>query len=151
LKQTWIKDTLNHGAGRAPRGARGFLISRLFLADYPRVFRQYRTSLLWAYNIKHEPSCQPKFWYHCPRGSGLLGSKQSETPVDEDIRKMKNSKPKETSNDYLKILEKAKKQYQQYVELGKLCDLLESMEKEQVEYVPPSPDNPLTTNKFRLP
>lgn len=55
-----------------------------------------------------------------------------------------------TSNDYLKILEEAKKQYQPYAELGKLCDLLESMEKEQVEYVPPSSDNPLTTNKFRV-
>jgi len=58
---------------------------------------------------------------------------------------------RKSSDDYLKILEEAKKQYQPYVELGKLCDLLESMEKEQVEYVPPSPDNPLTTNKFRLP
>lgn len=66
---------------------------------------------------------------------------------------MKNKKSKETSSDCLKILEETKKQYQPYVELGKLCDLLESIEEEeQVEYyAPPSPDNPLTTNKFRLP
>ena len=57
---------------------------------------------------------------------------------------------KESSGDYLETLEETKKQYQPYVSLGKLCDLLESMEEEQVEYVPPSFDNPLTTNKFRI-
>jgi len=36
-----------------------------------------------------------------------------------------------TSDDYLKILEEAKKQYQPYVELGRLCELLESMREEQ--------------------
>ena len=63
---------------------------------------------------------------------------------------MKNNKLKETSSDYLEILEAAKKQYQPYVELGKLCDLLASRQEEQVEYVTPSPDNPLTTNEFRI-
>ena len=43
---------------------------------------------------------------------------------------------KESSDNYLKILEAAKKQYQPYVELGKLCDLLESIEEEQVKYAP---------------
>ena len=57
---------------------------------------------------------------------------------------------KEPSDDYLKILEDAKRQYQPYVELGELCDLLESIQEEQVEYVTPSPDNPLTTNEFRI-
>jgi len=61
---------------------------------------------------------------------------------------MKNNKLKDDSADYLKILEETKKQYQPYVELGKLCDLLESIEEEQVEYAPPSFDNPLTTNEF---
>lgn len=66
-------------------------------------------------------------------------------------RLMNKKRKTETSDGYLKILEEAKKQYQPYVELGKLCDLLESMEEEeQVEYVPPSFDNPLTTNKFRV-
>jgi len=65
--------------------------------------------------------------------------------------KMKSNKLKESTSDYLKILEEAKKQYEPYISLGELCDLLESMEDEQVEYMPPSPDNPLTTNKFRLP
>lgn len=57
---------------------------------------------------------------------------------------------KEVSDNYLEILEETKKQYQPYVELGKLCDLLASRKEEQVEYVPPSSDNPLTTNKFRI-
>jgi len=61
---------------------------------------------------------------------------------------MEDNKLKESSDDYLKILEETKKQYQQYVELSKLCDLLESIEKERMEYLPPSFDNPLTTNKF---
>jgi len=64
---------------------------------------------------------------------------------------MENNKLKKSSDNYLKILEEAKKQYQPYVSLGELCDLIESMEEEQVEYMPPSPDNPLTTNEFRLP
>ena len=59
-----------------------------------------------------------------------------------------HNKSKGTSGDYLEILEEAKKQYQQYVELGELCNLLASRQEEQVEYVTPSPDNPLTTNKF---
>jgi len=63
---------------------------------------------------------------------------------------MENNKLKEVSDDHLKVLEETKKQYQPYVELGKLCDLLASREEEQVEYVTPSPDNPLTTNKFRI-
>jgi len=63
---------------------------------------------------------------------------------------MGNNKLRKSSDNYLKILEEAKKQYEPYVSLGELCDLLESMEEEQVEYMPPSPDNPLTTNKFCL-
>jgi len=61
---------------------------------------------------------------------------------------MNNPKLKKSSNDYFELLEETKKQYQPYAELGELCDLLESTGEEQVEYVPPSPDNPLTTNKF---
>ena len=36
-------------------------------------------------------------------------------------------------DDYLKILEAAKKQYQQYVELGKLCDLLTNIKTRRTD------------------
>lgn len=59
---------------------------------------------------------------------------------------MDDNKLKESSGDYLTILEEAKKQYQQYVELGKLCDLLASRQEEQVEYVSPSFDKVMRLN-----
>lgn len=52
------------------------------------------------------------------------------------------------SGDYLKTLEKAKEQYQQYVEVSGLYELPTSRTEQQVEYQPPTFDNPLTTNTF---
>ena len=63
---------------------------------------------------------------------------------------MDDNKLKETSSDYLETLEEIKKQYQQYVEVSGLYKLPISKEEEQMEYMPPSFDNPLTTNTFRI-
>ena len=55
------------------------------------------------------------------------------------------------NNDYLETLEKAKKQYQEYVEVSGLYNLPTSKREEKsMEISPPSYDNPLTTNTFRL-
>jgi len=63
--------------------------------------------------------------------------------------------PKETeresiSNEYLKTLEKVKKQYQQYVEVSELYKLPIQKKDETVQYEPPSPEHPLTTNTIRM-
>ena len=52
------------------------------------------------------------------------------------------------SEDYMKTLEKAKEQYQQYVEVSGLYELPTSNTEQQVEYQPPTFDNPLTTHTF---
>ncbi|MDE0332898.1 MAG: hypothetical protein OXL41_13650 [Nitrospinae bacterium] len=52
-----------------------------------------------------------------------------------------------TDEQYLKILEEAKKQYQQYVEVGGLYKLPRSKDTEAIRYQPPSPEHPLTTNQ----
>ena len=52
------------------------------------------------------------------------------------------------SKDYLKALEKVKREYQQYVELRKVCELVGQKEKEESQYLPPSLEPPLTTNRF---
>ncbi len=54
------------------------------------------------------------------------------------------------SGNYLEVLEEVKKEYQQYVELRKVCELVDQKEKEETQYLPPSPKNPLTTNRFRV-
>lgn len=56
------------------------------------------------------------------------------------------------SRNYLKVLvlEEVKKEYQQYVELRKVCDLVDQKEKEEPLYLSPNPKNPLTTNRFRV-
>ena len=54
------------------------------------------------------------------------------------------------SGDYLKTLEEVKKQYQQYVEVSELYKLPMQKEEETVEYQPPSPEHPLTTNTIRI-
>ena len=54
------------------------------------------------------------------------------------------------SNDYLRTLEKVKKQYQQYVEVSELYTLPIHKEEETIRYRPPSPENPLTTNEIRI-
>ena len=52
------------------------------------------------------------------------------------------------SEDYLETLEKVKKQYHQYIEVSGLYELPTSNTEQQVEYQPPTFDNPLTTHKF---
>ena len=54
----------------------------------------------------------------------------------------------ENSSDYIEILERVKKQYQQYIEVSGLYKLPTQKEKEIIQYQPPSPENPLTTNTF---
>ena len=55
-----------------------------------------------------------------------------------------------TSDDYLRILEEVKKQYQQYVEVSELYKLPTRKEPEPMRYQPPSPEHPLTTNTIRI-
>ena len=54
------------------------------------------------------------------------------------------------SRNYLKLLEEIQKEYHQYVELRKVCELVDQKEKEESQYLPPSPENPLTTDRFCL-
>ena len=54
------------------------------------------------------------------------------------------------SDDYLKTLEEVKKQYQQYVEVSELYKLPIQKEEETIQYQPPSPEHPLTTNTIRI-
>ena len=53
------------------------------------------------------------------------------------------------SDAYLRTLEEVKKQYQQYVEVSKLYELPIYQEEPEIQYLPPSFDNPLTTDTFR--
>ena len=52
----------------------------------------------------------------------------------------------------MQTLEKVKKQYQQYLEVSGLYDLLTLIppEEEEVQYEPPSPERPLTTDHITL-
>ena len=59
----------------------------------------------------------------------------------------------QTSDDYyLKMLEKVKEQYQQYVEVSRLYELPGVKEEDEVvqRLSSPSPEHPLTTNTFRV-
>lgn len=47
--------------------------------------------------------------------------------------------------DFVELLEDAKKKYEEYLELSKVYALPDRQEKE-VQYEPPSPNSPLTTN-----
>ena len=59
--------------------------------------------------------------------------------------------PEETTAEkYLKTLEEVKKQYRQYVEVSGLYKLPIQKEEQTVQYQPPSPEHPLTTNRIRL-
>lgn len=49
--------------------------------------------------------------------------------------------------DYLKTLEEVKRQYKQYVEVSRLYEL-PAQKEESVQYLPPSAERPLTTNKL---
>ena len=57
-----------------------------------------------------------------------------------------NLESEKVSIDYLKTLEEVQKQYQQYVEVSELYKLPIQKEEESVQYQPPSPEHPLTTN-----
>ncbi len=59
----------------------------------------------------------------------------------------KNTEKNQVSDDYLETLEVVKKQYQQYVELSELYKL-PTFQKEEGQPQPPTPEYPLTTNKF---
>ncbi len=54
------------------------------------------------------------------------------------------------SDDYLKTLEEVKKQYQQYVEVSEIYKLPTQKEEKTIQYQPPSPEHPLTTNTIRI-
>lgn len=58
----------------------------------------------------------------------------------------KGSRTDTIMEDYLKTLEKVKKQYQQYVEVSELYTLPMQKEEEPVQYQPASPEHPLTSN-----
>ena len=53
------------------------------------------------------------------------------------------------SDDYLKTLEVVKKQYQQYIEVTELYKL-PTHKEEKIQYHPPSPKHPLTTNRILI-
>ena len=50
---------------------------------------------------------------------------------------------------YLKSLETAKKQYQQYVEIRQICELVSDVDEPE-KSTPPSPESPLTTNEVSI-
>ena len=59
-------------------------------------------------------------------------------------------KSRKISADYLETLEQAKKQYQQYIEVSGLYELPTQKDEEIIQYQPPSPEHPLTTNRFSI-
>ena len=50
------------------------------------------------------------------------------------------------SDEYLRILEEIKKQYEQYLEVSGLYELPTRLEPHSPEFEPPSLEHPLTTN-----
>ena len=62
----------------------------------------------------------------------------------------KNTETENVSDDYLKTLEKVKKQYEQYVEVSELYKLPIQNEEEAIQYHPPSPEHPLTSNTISI-
>ena len=60
------------------------------------------------------------------------------------------AKADKVSDDYLKTLERVKKQYEQYVEVSGLYELPVQKEEEAIQYQSPSPEHPLTTNTIRI-
>lgn len=60
------------------------------------------------------------------------------------------SKKERISEDYLRTLEKVKRQYRQYEEVSGLYDLPVQKEEETPQYLPPSPEHPLTTNRIPI-
>ena len=60
------------------------------------------------------------------------------------------AKKERISEDYLSTLEEVKKQYRQYEEVSGLYDLPIQKEEETPQYLPPSPEHPLTTNRIPI-
>ena len=56
---------------------------------------------------------------------------------------------KDGIDEYLKVLEEVKLQYQQYLEVSGIFELPPINKQNELEYLPPTPKNPLTTNTFR--
>ena len=55
---------------------------------------------------------------------------------------------KKGTNEYLDVLEEIKEQYKQYTDINGICDLLNMLNKQKDEkFLPPTPKNPLTTNR----
>ncbi len=52
-------------------------------------------------------------------------------------------------DDDLSLLETAKDQYQQYVEIRRLCELVSDDDEPEKSH-PPSPEDPLTTNEISI-
>ena len=63
-------------------------------------------------------------------------------------KKTQRETRKEETVDYLDVLEEVKEQYQQYIEVSGIYDLNRLLEPKDEEYLPPTPENPLATNKF---
>ena len=61
---------------------------------------------------------------------------------------LNKTEAEKVSKDYLKTLEEVNKQYRQYVEVSGLYELPTQKVEEEIQYLPPSPDHPLTTHKF---
>ena len=61
-----------------------------------------------------------------------------------------SQKPDSVSDDYLRVLEEVKKQYEQYVEVSGLYELPTQSEPGLPEYDPPTLEHPLTTNTVRV-
>ena len=61
-----------------------------------------------------------------------------------------STKNKKTSPDYLKTLETVKKEYEEYLKVSKIYELPIFQNKMPVQYQPPSIENPLTTNTFKI-
>ena len=62
----------------------------------------------------------------------------------------KKPKADTVSESYLKTLEEVKRQYQQYVEVSELYELPTQKDEDTIQYQPPSPEHPLTTNAVRI-
>ena len=60
-------------------------------------------------------------------------------------------KATKNSSEYLIELEKVKEQYLQYMEVSQIYKLPIFSPDPEPQYVPPSNENPLTTNKIMLP
>lgn len=66
-----------------------------------------------------------------------------------DFESTRNTREKGT-DEYLAVLEEVKDQYQQYIEVSGLYELNRLLEHKDEEFLSPTPENPLTTNKIKV-